>query len=70
MKNILVLAALLTVAHAQAGPLEDSGVKGGLVVVVGCGASSSKIMVQTALAFAIIVTEPPGEQSPDQELTV
>jgi hypothetical protein len=36
MKKILVLTILLVAAGAQAGLLEDSGVKGGLIVVVGC----------------------------------
>ncbi|NQT88565.1 PQQ-binding-like beta-propeller repeat protein [bacterium] len=36
MRRILVLAILLLSAHTQAGVLEDSGVKGGLIVVLGC----------------------------------
>jgi len=36
MRKIPVLAILLLAAHAQAGLLEDSGVEGGVIVVVGC----------------------------------
>ena len=36
MRRILVLGILLVATRAQTGPLEDSGVKGGVVVVMGC----------------------------------
>lgn len=36
MKRILTLAFLLLASTVQAGSLDDSGVKGGLVVVIGC----------------------------------
>jgi outer membrane protein assembly factor BamB len=36
MKGSLVLSLLVVAAHAQAGPLEDSGIKGGVIVVIGC----------------------------------
>ena len=36
MRKISLLTVLLLAAFAHAGPLEDSGVKGGLIVVVGC----------------------------------
>ncbi len=35
-KSMLVIAGALLAAHAQAGALEESGVTGGLVVVIGC----------------------------------
>jgi len=54
MRKLFVLTILLITAGAQAGPLEDSGVKGGLIVVVGCDdakliarlAKSDKFLVQ------------------------
>ncbi|MBL7222062.1 MAG: PQQ-binding-like beta-propeller repeat protein, partial [Phycisphaerae bacterium] len=54
MRRIMVLAIVLLAAHAQAGLLEDSGVKGGVIVVVGCEdakligdlARSDKFLVQ------------------------
>jgi len=36
MKRLLVLAALLATVHVQAGQIDDSGVKGGLAIVIGC----------------------------------
>ena len=54
MRRIVAPAILLLAAHAQAGLLEDSGIKGGLIVVVGCEdtkriselARSDKFLVQ------------------------
>ena len=36
MRRLLVLGLLLAATCAQAGALEDSGVKGGVIVVIGC----------------------------------
>ncbi|MEE8452688.1 MAG: PQQ-binding-like beta-propeller repeat protein [Thermoguttaceae bacterium] len=36
MKRILVLAVLLAATNVQAGLLDDSGIDGGLIVVIGC----------------------------------
>ncbi len=36
MKRLLVLAAFFAAVQVQAAQLDDSGVKGGLAVVIGC----------------------------------
>ena len=36
MRKISLLVILTLAAFAHAGPLEDSGVTGGLIVVIGC----------------------------------
>ncbi len=53
MRRILVLAVFLAAGHVQAGVLDDSGVKGGLVVVVGC--DEPKLISDLALGKQFLV---------------
>jgi len=53
MRKIPVLTILLLAACAHAGPLEDSGVRGGLIVIVGC--DGAKLIAQLAKSDKFLV---------------
>ncbi|MDP6524051.1 MAG: PQQ-binding-like beta-propeller repeat protein [Kiritimatiellia bacterium] len=46
MKHLLILASIIAATHLQAGVIGDSGVKGGLVVIVGC--EDTKVITEFA----------------------
>ena len=53
MRKLTLLTILFLTAHTQAGLLEDSGVKGGLIVVIGC--DDAKLIAQLAESDKFLV---------------
>ena len=53
MRRVLVLAIVLVATHAQGGLLEDSGVKGGVIAVVGC--EDAKLISELARSDKFLV---------------
>jgi len=53
MRKLFLLAILFITAGAHAGPLEDSGVKGGLIVVIGC--DDAKLIAKLARSDKFLV---------------